>query len=143
MDTLRGRILQALTTLATGLPGVAPTSVTRERTTAVEEGECPAIDLSPDRESKAALGEGVDRNELTAEFKIYTAGAGASSLADPMETSLHTAIFADPTLGGIAGAVIPQPAEFDRAGGEKTIARTTVRYRIIYTSRRNDPTRSA
>lgn len=143
MPTQREKILIALAALM-AVPGVDADSITRERATAVDEKECPAIDIAPDSEpAPLALGRNVDQHDLTVEIKIYTAGNGAYSLADPHVSALHSAIFADPTLGGIATTITPGATDFARDNAGQTLGRTTVRYRIIYTTRRGDLTRSA
>ena len=139
MATLREQILQALVAVAATVPGIASTSRTRERATPVVESDCPALDLSPESEpNPQALGTGADRRELTLVFKIHTSGNGAYALADPIVQSLHTKLYIDPTLGGLATTILPGATDFARDDTEQTVARTTVRYTVIYTTRRGD-----
>lgn len=139
MATLREQILQALLAIAATVPGVASNSLTRERDVAVVEDDCPALDLAPDSEpDPQSLGTGADRHDLSVVFKVHTAGTGAYALADPIVQSLHSKLFIDQTLGGLASAILPGATDFARDDADQTIGRTTVRYTVIYTTRRGD-----
>lgn len=139
MATLREQILQALAARAATVSGIAATSRTRERATPVAASECPALDLAPDSEpNPQALGTGADRRDLAVAFKIHTAGDGAYALADPIVQTLHAALYADQTLGGLATSILPGATDFARDDADQTIGRTTVRYTVVYTTRRSD-----
>lgn len=139
MATLREQILQAVLALAATVPGIAATSRTRERATPVVESDCPALDLSPESEpDPQVLGTGADRRDLALAFKIHTAGNGAYALADPIIQALHSKLYLDPTLGGLATTILPGATDFARDDADQTIGRTTVRYTVIYTTRRGD-----
>lgn len=142
--TLREQILAAIYTLAQAVPGIAAASITRERATATAEAECPALDMAPDNEpDPQSLGSGADQHELSVVFKIHTAGNGAYSLADPFVQALHAKLYADPTLGNLAATIKPGGTDFARDDADQTIGRTTVRYTVVYTTRRGDLTAKA
>lgn len=139
MATLREQILQALAARAATVPGIASASLTRERAGPVVEADCPALDLAPESEPEPqALGNGADRHDLTVAFKVHTAGAGAYALADPIVQALHVALFSDPTLGNLAAGIVPGATDFARDDADQTIGRTTVRFTVIYATRRGD-----
>lgn len=142
--TRREQILVALKALADAVPGLAAASITRERTTNVAQDECPALDLAPESEpDPQAIGAGADRHDLTVAFKFYTAGDGAYALADPFVQALHAKLYADPTLAGMASTIQPGATDFAREDGDQTIGRTTVKYTVVYTTRRGDLTAKA
>lgn len=144
MTTRREQILVALFALTASIPGVAAGSRTRERAAPVAESECPALDLAPESEpTPQAMGAGADRRELEVAFKIDTAGSGAYALADPIVQALHAALYLDPTLGGLATTILPGSTDFARDDADQTIGRTTVKYTVVYTTRRGDLTAKA
>lgn len=137
--TIREQILSALFVISQGVSGITNSSITRERVRPVQEDECPALDLSPTTESAPqSIGTGADKRNLEVEFKFNTAGSGAYALADSFVGELHRELYADETLGGLATGIIPGPTEFARDDADQTIGRTTVKYTIIYTTRRSD-----
>lgn len=139
MATIREQILQAMLALAGTIPGIAAASLTRERAGPVVEADCPALDLAPESEPEPQpLGPGVDRHDLTVAFKIHTAGDGAYALADPIVQALHGAVYTDPTLGGLAAGILPGATDFARDDADQTIGRTTIRYTVVYTTRRGN-----
>lgn len=143
MSTIREQILQALSVIAASVPGIAANSLTRERASPVAEADCPALDLAPESEpDPQVLGSGADRHDLTVVFKIHTAGTGAYALADPIVQALHAALYADPTLGNLAAGILPGATDFARDDADQTIGRTSIRYIVVYTTRRGDLTRA-
>lgn len=139
MSTIREQIMLAVMVIAQAVPGMAAASVTRERDRAVQEGECPALDVEPDNEpAPQALGTGGDKRALSLRFTINTVGAGASALADPIVKALHSGLYLDPTLGGLAATIIPGETEFSREAAGRTIGRTTLIYTVVYTTSRSD-----
>jgi len=139
MTTRRELILQALYALAATVPGIAQDSLTRERATAVNESDCPTLDLAPESDPEPTpFGGGLDLHELTVTWKLCTAGNGAYALADPIVQDLHKAIFAAAPLGELVMQILPGPTDFARDDADQTIGRTTVRYRLQYLTRRSD-----
>lgn len=137
MSTRREQILQALAVLAAGVPGIAPSSLTRERAAPVAESDCPALDLAPESEpDPTEWGLGTDLRVLTVVWRIHTAGEGAYALADPIVQALDTAIHADSALRSLVTLIQPGSTDFARDDADQTIGRTHVRYRITYTTRR-------
>lgn len=142
--TRRELVLQAVMAKAATVPGIAATSLTRERATALGEAECPAMDIAPESESEPIrLGTGIDQRELLLAIRIHTAGNGAYALADPIVEAINAALCGDHSLGGLVSAVQPASTDFARDDADQTIGRTTLRYRIIYTTRRSDLTAKA
>lgn len=137
--TRREQILQALATLAAGIPGIAAASLTRERATPVPEADCPALDLAPESDQEPeSWCNGSDLNRLTVVWRLHTAGDGAYTLADPIVEALHARLFADTTLGGLASDMAPGATDFARDDADQTIGRTTLRTRITYFTRRGN-----
>lgn len=142
MATIREQILQALSVLAASVPGIAATSLTRERAGPVAETDCPALDLAPESDDPRTMGSGADRHDFGIVFKIHTAGDGAYAQADPIVQALDAALFADPTLGNLAAGIVPGATDFARDEADQTIGRTSIRYTVVYTTRRGDLTRA-
>lgn len=139
MTTRREQILQALHAIAAAIPGIASPSITRERATPVQEADCPALDLSPESEpDPAEWGRGTDQRVLTILYRIHTAGDGAYALADPIVHALDTALYTNATLAALVTLIQPGSTDFARDDADQTIGRTSVRYRITYTTRRGN-----
>lgn len=137
--TRREQILVALFALTASMPGVAASSRTRERAAPVAESECPSLDMAPESEpTPQAMGLGADQRDLDVAFKIDTAGNGAYALADPIIQALHAALYLDQTLGGLAVNIRPGSIDFARDAADQTIGRTTVKYTVVYITRRSD-----
>ena len=137
--TRREQILAAVYALAVTVPGIAASSITRERAAPIAESECPALDLAPESEpDPQSLGASADQRNLTVVLKIYTAGNSAYSLADPILQALHAKLYLDQTLGGLASMILSGSTDFARDQADQIIGQTTLRYVIVYFTRVND-----
>ena len=136
MPSLRETILQRVEAVARSVPGMAPASVSRERAAPHASDECPALDVAPEGDDPRPVGAGLDAHELTIRLRVFTAGDGASALADPFIEAFHAALFADPVLAQAVAGIQLGSADFDRDDADVTVGRTTQRYRITYHTRR-------
>lgn len=136
MDTLRERIMRRVESIAMAVPGIDPLSCTRERASAVQVDECPALDVAPESDDPQALGAGLDRRDLTLRLRVFTAGNAASALADPFIQDFHSRLAVDSELDTMGVRVQPVGADFDRDDADQTIGRSTQRFRLTYCVRR-------
>lgn len=136
MATKREQIMQRLEAIARSVPGLAAGSVSRERAAPYSTDECPALDVSPEGDEARSVGAGLDAHELTIRVRVWTAGDGASALADPVVEAFHNALHADAGLVALVANVETGGADFDDADADMHPGRTTQRYRITYHTRR-------
>lgn len=136
MDTLREVIMRRVEIIAKAVPGIDPLSCTRERASAVQADECPALDVAPESDDPEALGAGLDRRDLTLRLRVFTAGNAASALADPFVQDFHVRLLADADLEALGVRIQPGGADFDRDDADQIVGRSTQRFRLTYCVRR-------
>jgi hypothetical protein len=104
--TFHQALLQLVNARLQALPSVPASSVYVERVAAIDREECPAINLLPGDTRFESIGADGDWDLLRATcaftLKVHTRGDPHTQLADPVIADAHTAVMADPTLGGFA-----------------------------------------
>lgn len=126
-DTFHQALLQLINSRLQQLPGVPPERVHVERLAPIDKEDCPAITLHMGDARFESLGnDGGDWDLLrtTAAFtvRVHTRGDPHTLLADPLIAQAHTAVMADPRLGGYAMRLRivssrPQQAQSDGTAG--------------------------
>lgn len=107
MATFHSALLQAVNGTLGSLPSVPATRVYQQRQAPVEREECPCVNLMQGnaRTIEALGSEGewdVLRVSVQFSLAVHTSGDPVTTVADPILAQVHTALFADPSLGGKA-----------------------------------------
>jgi len=100
-------LLQLVAATQQALATVPAARVYVERTSAIDRDECPAINIAPGAARFEAIGSENGMHDLlkaTLAFslKVHTRGDPHTQTADPIISEAHTALMADPSLGGHA-----------------------------------------
>ncbi|HNA67277.1 MAG TPA: hypothetical protein PLN96_05135 [Zoogloea sp.] len=141
MNTWRETILQAvMARLASA--GVAAGQVYRSRTEAFARAELPAVVVKPGGERVDNSTRFIARRRFELQFEVYVRGDPVDAIADPVLATLHQALMADPTLGGIIQGLFEdgtdEPLEDD---GDASAAKIQVTYLAAYATPSADNTR--
>lgn len=124
--TFHQALLQLVNARLQALPSVPAASVYVERAAAIDRDDCPAINLLLGDTRFEPIGADGDWDLLRATcgltLKVHTRGEPHTQLADPVIGDAHTAVMADPTLGGYAARLRvvssrPQQAPADGTAG--------------------------
>lgn len=106
MSTFHLQLLQAVLATQQGLATVPAARVFIEREAPLERDDCPGINIEPGESRAEVYGsDGTwDILRVRSQFTIahHTRGDPQTTLADPAMAESHTALMADPTLGGLA-----------------------------------------
>lgn len=105
--TYHQELLARVNTTQLGLALVPPARVFIEREAPIEKDECPAlvIALGESRVLQSIGADGPwDLLHVSAQFtlSVHTRGEPQTLMADPVIAEAHTALMADPSLGGAA-----------------------------------------
>jgi hypothetical protein len=100
------QILTALETTLSTTAGVGG-RVYRDRAEAFLRAECPALLIEPD--SETVTGETTCRTDrlLLVRIVILVRDGAVSQVADPIRVSVHSLLFTNPTIDGLASIIRP------------------------------------
>jgi hypothetical protein len=129
--SLTEQILIALEATLAATAGVGG-RVYRDRADALIRGECPALLIYP--ETETITGETTCRTDrlLVVQIEIMTRGGSVSRVADPIRVSVHSLLFANPTIDGLASIIRPaRPnVQWSLEGGDNQPGACILRYEI-------------
>lgn len=104
--TFHLQLLQAVLATQQALQSVPTAHVSLERIAPLDAGDVPAIVINPGMTRFESFGSDGDWDILKARMEIvlshHSRGDAQTALADPCMAESHTALMADPSLGGLA-----------------------------------------
>jgi hypothetical protein len=100
------QILQALQATLADTEGVNG-RVYRDRAEAFIRAECPAILIEPDTETTTGETTCSTDHMLLLRIAILVRDGAVSQVADPIRVSVHSLLFANPTIDGLASIIRP------------------------------------
>lgn len=116
-------------------------SVERSRVVSFEREDLPAVDIKPRDEEATPHANGLQRCILNVEIQIHTRGDVPDQLADPIAASLHAALVADPTLGGLCQRLYYTSRNWTFADADASAGQLAMIYAVHYATPAGDITR--
>lgn len=136
--TIREQILQALLVRLSGNTP-AGMAVYRSRTAAIDEAQTPAIVVRPVEEAGIRLGSGMSQRDLVVEVRVMVSGDPPDGAADPVAEAVHRLLYADPTIGGLAAALLGNDeAQWEFDDGDRPYCELPLLYRLRYLATAGD-----
>ena len=135
MNSIRERILQALTSRLVPITQGEGAQILRSPTTAVTREASPALLIFPEAESIAQRAN--DRIERHLVVRLVALGRATESepaemIADRLLVACHTALFSDPNLGGTTLGLQELDCDWDIEDADATAAAIPARYQITF-----------
>lgn len=135
MNSIRERILQALTSRLAPIAQGEGARVLRSPTTAIPRDASPALLVFPEAETIAQRAN--DRIERHLVVRLVALGRAtdtepAEMIADRLLVACHTALFSDPNLGGTTLGLQELDCDWDIEDADATAAAIPARYQITY-----------
>lgn len=129
MSSARENILAAITTLVGTATGF---TAYRDRKAAVNRAEGNVAIIEPDEEAVQSIGVEIVRRELTVSIVFVGRDAIPSSELDASILSMHLALMADLSLGGLCAKIIESTTKWNIELADLTAAGVDVRYIVHY-----------
>lgn len=135
MNSIRERILQAMTSRLSPIAQGEGAQVLRSPTTAIPRDASPALLIFPEAETIAQRAN--DRIERHLVVRLVALGRAtdtepAEMIADRLLVACHTALFSDPNLGGTTLGLQELDCDWDIEDADATAAAIPARYQITY-----------
>lgn len=127
----REAILSYMATALAGTTGVS-SRIYRSRVEAFSRDEAPAIVIEPAGDDPQSYSTCKIDWRMTALVAIYTRGATADQLADPIAVDVHSRLMADRSLGALAVDIMPGPVDWQRDKADLTSLWMVCPYVIRY-----------
>lgn len=113
--------------------------VWRDRAEALAAAELPGLLVLPQLDDPTpGFSSCRTRWLLTIRLHVLVTGGATSRLADPIRHSIHRLLMADQTLGGLATAVRPGPAQWLPDKGNNEPGELVLKYEVDYVTREDD-----
>jgi len=140
MTSVRERILREI--VARLIPAVAPVPVLRQTALPVTREAGPALLLFVDGDAITAHANHLADRTLSVRLVAVTRGSDAFDVADNVIVAAHSALLAEPNLGGLAIGVREVDCEWDIDDADAGAVALPARYAIRYRTRATDLTRT-
>jgi hypothetical protein len=137
MDSIREKILQALTSKLTELEQVNSTRVFRSRKSALSGGD-PAIIVQPVSEEVEALMSGLAERRLTVSVRVIARGEVPDQVADPIVAEAHAKLTADTRLNGLTVDISELGSEWQIEEAELPSCEVAMSYVVTYRTELDD-----
>lgn len=138
-DTRRELILTAVTTIVSGVSGLA-NKVFRSRPDAFAREETPVVNIRPMRDTSNANVVPFLNWTLQVAITLMVRGAIPDRIADPYIASITAALMADRTLGGLCFDIQPVDTYFELQDGDKPMMAVNMVFEITYRTNAGDLT---
>ncbi len=135
MNSIRERILQALTSRLAPIAQGEGAQILRSPTTSVTREASPALLIFPEAESIAQRANDRIERHLVVRFVAVARATDtepAEVMADRLMVACHTALFSDPNLGGTTLGLQELDCDWDIEDADATAAAIPARYQITY-----------
>lgn len=138
MATKRESVLQAIKNLMTSLPGVLDANVYRSRATAFTRAQTPAVAIDWLSDDPSPVSIPVIDWSLRVRFSVIVRDDVPDQAADPIIQSIHSKLYADVSLGGLAIDILPAPHQNTILEADKPAGEISSDYIIRYRTRETD-----
>lgn len=131
MTTKRELILAAIATALTGTTGVS-TRIYRSRTEAFTRAETPALLIEPVQDLARQDTINNYQWELLVRITVIARGDTPEQQVDSTLQDMHSKLFSDNTLGGLAQDIDSVSVQFDYQDGDQPMGLVMCDYRVRY-----------
>lgn len=126
---MREKILVAAFTLSDKIDNC---TAYRSREAALARSEGISVYIHPEAEEIQSPGAAAVTRDLMVKFVVLARGTIPDKAADSVVDALHSALFADWTLGGLVSRIIEDSAKWDFEVADQSAVAVEVRYRFRY-----------